>query len=938
MSKRTQKETNQKKRIKYANLYDFGQWTEVYVEDISEFFSDNDELSNIRMLDLSGNRLTSLPDSISRLANLQSLDLSDNQLTSLPDSISRLANLQILDLDHNKLTSLPDSIARLADLQILYLDGNKLTSLPDSVAQLTKLRFLYLNYNQLTTLPTSVVHLDNLTTLRLNENPLNPALQSAYDTGLSAIRAYLQSLDEPGQREELYEAKLVLVGEGNVGKTTLLKALTGCEPVKGETTTHGININIQALHLPHPEKEGIQIQFNTWDFGGQEVYRVTHQFFFSRRSVYLLVWEPRMGVQQCQLADWLRLIRLRVGDDARVIIVSTHCKTGERIARIDEPVFRREFGSMIVGFHEVDSLVDDPATGEKVGIAELKELIARTGKDLEQMGMEFNRNWREARDELLAMQKPRIAYQEFSAVCHQHGLDAIATKTLANLAHDLGYIVYYGYDERLKDDVVLQPKWLTKAIGFVLEDLTTQKMHGILPDNRLKEVWWNHTFENEPRYEPELYPFFLRLMERYDVLYRLESGDASLVAQDVPQVRPNLPWLPEVESEPDRRRIAMVCVMDDTPPGLVPWMIVRTHQYACEYPGTDGNIHRAHWQKGMFLRHKNHGEAFLELREREFHIYAEAVWPEFFMNVLKQTVQKLIKDNWPGMKDRYSFGVPCREQSNGKPCDGRFKIDALRQFLEEGDETIRCQNCRTRQNIVELLYGFEEENTREQLTRIEAKLDDGFAEMKLEIEGLESRLANYVMSVLHAIATESKDGPRLFTIEPANGNWRRPFAERYRLRLWCEAENCQHPVLEESKGTYDFKATREWIKQIAPYANFVAGILRTLVPMIGPAVNLYFGPKTIDEGSIKDRLELMKEATGKLIGDINISDNSRLRQGILSEPERTGILALHALLREVDPHHKFLGLKRFPTYTGDYLWLCQTHYERIQPKIPEKIV
>ncbi|MEW5721378.1 MAG: COR domain-containing protein, partial [Chloroflexota bacterium] len=310
---------------------------------------------------------------------------------------------------------------------------------------------------------------------------MSPALESAYWQGLPALFAYLRSLKES---EPLYEAKLVLVGEGGVGKTTLLKALTGQEPRADEPTTHGAKIDIKALLLLHPEKQGVEIQFNSWDFGGQEVYRVTHQFFFSRRSIYLLVWEPRKGVQASQVEDWLKIIRLRVGDDARVIIVSTHCKTGERIARIDKPVLTRDFGSMIVGFHEVDSLVDDPATGEKIGIAELKAMIADAAKNLEQMGMPFNRDWRAARDELLAMNESCISYTQFADVCTRHGLDEISTQTLAHLMHDLGYIVYYGDDERLKNDVVLQPEWLTKAIGFVLEDRKTQEMDGILPDDR----------------------------------------------------------------------------------------------------------------------------------------------------------------------------------------------------------------------------------------------------------------------------------------------------------------------------------------------------------------------------------------------------------------------------------------------------------------------
>ena len=120
--------------------------------------------------------------------------------------------------------------------------------------------------------------------------------------------AYLRSYDIA---VSLYEAKLVLVGEGNVGKTTLLKALKGRKdeaPQRNEPTTHGVEIDIHGLRLPHPAQDGVEIQLNAWDFGGQDVYRVTHQFFFSRRSLYLLVWEPRRGVQQGQVEDWLCLL------------------------------------------------------------------------------------------------------------------------------------------------------------------------------------------------------------------------------------------------------------------------------------------------------------------------------------------------------------------------------------------------------------------------------------------------------------------------------------------------------------------------------------------------------------------------------------------------------------------------------------------------------
>lgn len=938
------------------------------------------DLANLERLELDRNQLRTLPESIAHLANLRYFFIDNNQLTTLPESMAHLANLQVLTLRHNQLTTLPESIVHLANLETLYIGGNQLTTVPDSIVhlanlqklsfwrnplkelpesivQLTNLRHLHLDHIQLRTLPESIVHLVNLKeltlggnkltelpnslanmneleSLDLNYNPLNPILQSAYDSGLDEVKSYLRSLEAPGDVKLMYEAKLVLVGEGEVGKTTLLKALTGRDPKEGEPATHGADVDIQSLRLPHPSKDGVEITFNAWDFGGQDVYRVTHQFFFSPYAVYLLVWEPRLGVQTCQVEDWLRLIRLRVDSNARVIIVSTHCRTGGRIASIDKPVFERDFSGMIMDFLEVDSLVDDEATGEKVGVAELKSVIAGVAKDLPQMGIPLNQNWRQARDELLNLEHPRITYEDFLSVCQRHGLDDDAAYVLARQMHDLGYTVYYSDDERLKGDVVLQPAWLTKAIGFVLEDRRTQEMDGILPDDRLRAVWLDHPFDHEPRFKPELYPFFLRLMERYDVAYRLEAGNASLVAQHVPQVRPPLPWLPEDETKPGHRRIAMVCVMDEEPPGLVPWLIVRTHDYACTGTDDGAGPHLLHWQKGMFLRYKSHGEAMLELRGRDLHVYAQAVWPDFFMDVLKRTIQKVITDNWPGIEGRYHFAVPCRGEPSGRACAGRFVIDALRQFLDEGEETIPCQICRTHQNIVELLFGFPEDSSRTQLDRIESML----ADTQRAVEGLDSQIANYVMGIMHAIANEAKDGPRLFTVEPGDGDWRRLVTKQYRIQLWCEADDCQHPVDEDGKGLYEFQGSAEWIRRVGPYANFVAGVLSIAATVALPAASAFLGGARFDESVVKRHLELVKEATGAMIGsDLGGRGRSVTRDGLLSNEERSGLLALHAFLSSEDPTHQRLGLTRMPTYTGDYRWLCRTHYGEMQPRFPDSI-
>ena len=135
-----------------------------------------------------------------------------------------------------------------------------------------------------------------------------------------------------------------------------------------------------------------------------------------------------------------------------------------------------------------------------------------------------------------------------------------------------------------------------------------------------------------------------------------------------------------------------------------------------------------------------------------------------------------------------------------------------------------------------------------------------------------------------------KNGPRLFTVEPIDGNWEW-FNKKYRLQLWCEAEDCQHPVYD-GLGIYEFKMTVEWITKIAPYINFIVGVMKTLLPMVAPSVNVVFGTDTFDKLKYKDHLNLIETSLDGVLPDkIKIFDPGRLQDGVLTESERSGLSA-----------------------------------------------
>lgn len=92
---------------------------------------------HITELSLTSNRLNgNIPSEIDNLTEITVLDLNDNNLSSLPPEIGNLSRLTLLSLKGNSLTSLPPEIGNLSSLISLSLSANNLTTLPPEIAYL----------------------------------------------------------------------------------------------------------------------------------------------------------------------------------------------------------------------------------------------------------------------------------------------------------------------------------------------------------------------------------------------------------------------------------------------------------------------------------------------------------------------------------------------------------------------------------------------------------------------------------------------------------------------------------------------------------------------------------------------------------------------------------------------------------------------------------
>lgn len=129
-------------------------------------------LTALRSLDITGNALDSVSESVSLCTDLEFLSMDRNSLSSFPEWITGCTRLRRLNLGGNQLDHIPESISMLRELNDLLLAGNRLTSLPDQLGELTRLKVLDISGNLLTTLPASVIYLDSVYCLFMAGNSI----------------------------------------------------------------------------------------------------------------------------------------------------------------------------------------------------------------------------------------------------------------------------------------------------------------------------------------------------------------------------------------------------------------------------------------------------------------------------------------------------------------------------------------------------------------------------------------------------------------------------------------------------------------------------------------------------------------------------------------------------------------------------------------------
>ncbi len=378
-------------------------------------------------------------------------------------------------------------------------------------------------------------------------------------------------------RVTVHEAKLLLLGDGGSGKTSLVKQLQGKPFDENEPLTHGIDIH-------EWETEGA-LKVNIWDFGGQEIMHAPHQFFLTEQNFYILVLDGRKDEK---LRYWFEHIKL-FGASSPVLVV---------INKIDErphhDVNRRSLQEKypnITGFFRTSC-----RTGQ--GIERLRAELLETLSRSDLVNVAIPASWLEVKRAIEGISKnpdgaPYLSDLEFIDLCRKKGVrDNQEQAELLKFLNRMGAVIHFNR-LGLNDYYVLAPRWVSEAVYRLICSYSLKKNKGKLTLTELEYILnrenrkdTEYQFSSPPHYDEGERNYIITLMQQFEICYEIDR-ETILVPDLLDQQEPDFEF---DYNESLQYRLDY----DFLPPSLVRRYIVRM----CDDIEADNLI----WRNGMVLK------------------------------------------------------------------------------------------------------------------------------------------------------------------------------------------------------------------------------------------------------------------------------------------------------------------------------------------------
>ncbi len=601
-------------------------------------------------------------------------------LLNLPKELFQIATLLKLRLGKRaaKIEVLPSEIGQLTKLISLDLSNNNISSLPVEIGQLTELASLNLSGNQLSNLPSTFQNLKALKILDIRANPLvgvPPEVLERIEQPEVILRSYFAR-----GRKPLNEVKLILVGQGSVGKTSLARRIIFNTYDPQQNKTDGIAIS--QWHVKNTSASAQQqstIRVNLWDFGGQEIMHATHQFFLTKRSIYLIALDTRLTSEENRIEYWLKIIQ-SFSDASPVLVVGN--KIDQHQLDIDRFNLQKKYPN-IIGFFETSA-----ATG--AGIEHLKSAIAEQVNQMPNVRDLVVEDWLRVKTALEERHEQTnfIDQDEYIKLCVENRVLGEGNQfALLSVLHDLGVILHFQDNPRLESLGILNPQWVTNGVYRIVNSKILFNNHGVLTLSMLNDIL------NLPEYPRNKRLFIIDMMKRFELCFDLGQDKTFMV--------PDL--LPKAAVTNFHGVLAFEYHYPILPSSVMTRFIVRMNQKI-----DDGLV----WRTGVVLKiGENKAQVKADIEDRKITIAIDGLEHtrrdalsaiRFQLDEIHRSIKGLNPEKY----------VPVPGAVNAKP----LKYEYLLKLERDGEDTIKVDDGDglRKVNIAQMLNGVENEYQRKQ--------------------------------------------------------------------------------------------------------------------------------------------------------------------------------------------------------------------------------
>lgn len=655
------------------------------IEDLNRIILPLSRLRQLSILGISENRLKTLAP-LASLKNLTVLSISYNQVSDLIP-LSDLKQLTVLFAANNQINDL-GPLALLTNLTIISVFENQVSDLAPLKA-LMGLTRLDLSGNPIKILPHWITNFNMELAwpaknrngyISFSNNPLETPPPEIVIQGKNAVKNYFRQLEEQ-KSDYLFEAKLLIVGEPGAGKTTLARKLEDHEsPMPDDDdTTRGIDVYqnyfpVRPEDFPKLDRGKLadkKFRMNIWDFGGQEIYKATHRFFLSNRSLYVLVVDNRR--EDTDFNYWLHVIEMFGGHSPLLILLN---EKQQRKRDIDVSALRQRFMNIS------DILAVDFAEPDKTRLFRLELAIRYQIKALPHIGSPVPARWTAVRTVLDERQNQTISLSEYLALCKSEGItkreDALV---LSQYFHDIGVFLHFQDDTLLNKTVFLKPNWATHAVYKMLDHPLLDNQHGRFSSEDALTIWYEKEYE-------ALRDELLRLMHKFFLIYEIDKSGHYIVPEKLPATSPEYSW--DLSSN-----LFLQYTYDlFMPKGIMSQFIVEMHRYISN--------HELVWKKGCVLeRDRAVAEVIESYDARRIAIRLSGINKRDFMTIITEKLDDINKKYEKMKVDKL---IPCNCGECAKSESPYFyKYDDLKRRIEKGILDAECHNSYARVNVRQLI-------------------------------------------------------------------------------------------------------------------------------------------------------------------------------------------------------------------------------------------